>query len=119
MVLLDLPVLRETGVTLVRTVLLVLLEEMVMLELKDVLVPLVMLDQSDQLVRREILDLRAKLELKAFKEHAVLRVSLDPKDCQDPKDLLDPLVLLVKREAEVFVENLVNLAKEEKLVALV
>ena len=96
-----------------------LLEEMVMLDLRDVLVPLVMLDQLDQLVRREMLDLLVQLELRDFKEHVGLRVKLDLKDCQDLKDQLVPLVPRVKREQEVFVENLVNLAKEEKLVALV
>jgi len=104
LVLLEQLVPKATGVTLDRMVLLVLLEEMVMLDLRDVLVPLVMLDQ---------------LELRDFKEHVGLRVNLDLKDCQDLKDQLVPLVPRVKREQEVFVENLVNLAKEEKLVALV
>jgi len=73
----------------------------------------------DQLVNKEMSDLLVQLELKDFKGHVVLKENQDPKDCRDLKDQLAQLGLLVKREAEVFVENLVNLDKEEKLEVLV
>lgn len=66
------------------------------------------------LERREMLDLLAQLDLKDFKELVALKENPDPRDCLDLKVLLDPLVLLVKRVAEVFVENLVNLDLLEK-----
>ena len=76
-------------------------------------------DQLDLLEKEEMLDPLDLLERKVFKELVVLRANLDLKVFRDPKDRLDLLVPLVKRELEDFVENLVNLAKEEKLVALV
>jgi len=108
---------RETGETLVRMDLLVLLDVMVMLVLKDALAPLVIKDLLALLVRREILDLLAQSVVKDFRELVVLRVSPDPKDCQDLKDRLDPLVLLAKRVHVVSVESLVNLDLLEKLEA--
>jgi len=86
-----------------------------MLVLKDVLAHLVIRDQLGQLVNKEMLDLLVQLELKDFKGHVVLKENQDLKDCPDLKGQPAQLVLLVKREAEVCVENLVNLAKEEKL----
>jgi hypothetical protein len=47
----------------------------------------------------------------------VVKENLDLRDCPDPKDLLAQLVHLVKREEEVFVENLVNQDLAEKLEA--
>lgn len=99
---------KETEVTLDRMDLLVPLDVMVMLELKEELVLLVTKDQLDPLVRRETLDLPALLVLKVCKEPAEHRANPDPRDCQDPRVLLAPLVPKVKREAEVFVESLVN-----------
>lgn len=109
---------KEIGEILDRMALSVLLVAMVMLDLKDVLVPLVTKDQLDLLERREILDLLALLEVQVFKELVVDKVNLALKDYPDPKDLLDLLVPLVKREEEASVESLVNQDNLEKLEAL-
>ena len=75
-------------------------------------------DQLDLLEKGEMLDPLDLLERKVFKELVVLRANLDLKVFRDPKDRLDPLVPLVKRELEVSVVNLVKLDKRERLEAL-
>ena len=75
-------------------------------------------DQLDLLEKGEMLDPLDLLERKVFKELVVLRANLDLKVFRDPKDRLDLLVPLVKRELEVSVVNLVKLDKRERLEAL-
>jgi hypothetical protein len=88
-----------------------------MLELKDVSEPPEIKDLRALLEKRVIWDQLEPSELKVHRVREVVKENLDLRDCPDPKDLLAQLVHLVKREEEVFVENLVNRDLAEKLEA--
>lgn len=109
--------LKEIGATLDRKEQLVPLVVVEMLELKDVSEPPEIKDLRALLEKRVIWDQLEPSELKVHRVREVVKENLDLRDCPDPKDLLAQLVHLVKREEEVFVENLVNRDLAEKLEA--